>query len=203
MDKHDLPFEGTKSERLLLRKAVAADFDAYVELCSDPEVRRYLGGPMSAERVCARLEVRGVASITAEAGSFIIAEPSTGEMLGTVSLERRSADRPGHVSESADELELSYLLRRKWWGQGVASEAASLLLRTTAEHLPDQVVLVVTQTANAPSLTLAECLGFQNVGTFVEFDAEQWLGAGQLHELARVSPRRLSLEDVDFQCPLP
>ncbi len=86
---------------------------------------------------------------------------------------------------------------------GVASEAASLLLRTTDEHLPDQVVLVVTQTANAPSLTLAVCLGFQNVGTFVEFDAEQWLGAGQLHELARVSPRRLSLEDVGFQCPLP
>lgn len=57
---------------------------------------------------------------------------------------------------------------------GVASEAASLLLRTTDEHLPDQVVLVVTQTANARSLTLAECRGFQNVGTFVEFDAEQW-----------------------------
>ncbi|MGP5051336.1 GNAT family N-acetyltransferase [Brachybacterium alimentarium] len=93
---------------------------------------------------------------------------------------------------------MSYLLRRKWRGQGVASEAASLLLRTTAEHLPDQVVLVVTQTANAPSLTIAERLGFQIVGTFVEFDADQWLGAGQLHELARASPRRLSLKTTAF-----
>ena len=179
----DLPFTSARSQRLLLRKAVSDDLDAYVELCSDPDVQRYLGGPVPAERVRARAEFRGIASITEDPGVFVVAEPATGELLGTIVLERRPAHRPGHVDEGADELELSYLLRHKWWGQGLAVEAASLLLRTTAAKLPDQVVLVVTQTANKSSLALAKRLGFKHLDTFTEFNAEQWLGGGPLHKL--------------------
>jgi len=183
MAELELPFASARSERTLLRKAVPDDLDAYVELCSDPEVRRYLGGPISAEHLRARVDMRGIEAITEDPGSFIVADPSEGGLIGTLMLERRPGHRPGHVDDDADELELSYLLRRQWWGQGLAAEAASLLLRTTAAHLPDQWVLVVTQVANAPSLSLARRLGFEYVGTFSEFDAAQWLGAGRLHQL--------------------
>lgn len=103
--------------------------------------------------------------------------------MGMVTLERRAAHRPGHAADAANELELSYLLRRRWWRQGVAFQATVLLLQTASAHLPDQPVIVVTQAANSPSLALAKRLGFEHAVTFTEFDAEQWLGVGQLHKL--------------------
>lgn len=178
-----LPFTRAQSERILVRKAMPEDLDAYVEMSADAEVRRYLGGPVSAEQLRAHIETRGITSVTEDPGAFVIVEQSTGALLGTLMLERRPAHRPGHVEPNAEELELSYLLRRQSWGQGLASEAASLLLRTAATQLRDQTVLVVTQTANAASIALARRLGFEYVSTFTEFNAKQWLGAGRLHRL--------------------
>ncbi|MBF6300524.1 GNAT family N-acetyltransferase [Nocardia amamiensis] len=96
-------------------------------------------------------------------------------------LNRRSADRPGHLTEDGEELELTYLLRRDAWGAGLAFEAATAALRAAAAELPDQPVLVVTQTANHRSLKLATRLGFQPVSTFEAFDAQQTLATARLH----------------------
>src|SRR5690625_2558417 len=180
MCEGDVPGDGARMGGLLLRKATSGDESAYIELSTDARVRLHLGGPVPVERLHARLEAQGASSITADPGAFVIADGATDELLGLVSLERRPASRPGHVA--GDELELSYLLRRKFWGKGIASRAASLLLRTAAQHYEDQPVLVVTQTSNEASLALARRLGFQHAGTFREFGAEQWLGVRQLHQ---------------------
>ncbi|MEU6426505.1 GNAT family N-acetyltransferase [Microbispora sp. NPDC046973] len=95
-------------------------------------------------------------------------------------LARRPVGRPGHVIEDGGELELGYVLRRSAWGAGFAYEAATAALRAAADELPDQPVLVVTQTANQRSLKLAARLGFRTVSTFEEFDAEQTLCAAPL-----------------------
>ncbi|BCK66820.1 hypothetical protein Srufu_007730 [Streptomyces libani subsp. rufus] len=54
-------------------------------------------------------------------------------------------------------------------------------MRAAAGELPDQPVLVVTQTANERSLKLAARLGFQHMSTFEAHDAEQTLAATNLH----------------------
>lgn len=59
--------------------------------------------------------------------------------------------------------------------------AAPGVLRAAADELPDQPVIIVTQTANERSLRLAVRLGFQPVSTFELFDAEQTLGLASLH----------------------
>lgn len=174
------PFEEARAAGLLLRKATGGDERAYIELSSDTRVRLHLGGPVPVERVRARLKSQGTSSITADPGAFVIADGATDELLGMISLERRPASRPGHVA--GDELELSYLLRRRFWGRGIAARSASLLLGTAAQYYDDQPVLVVTQSANAASLALARRLGFQHAGTFTEFGAQQWLGVRRLHE---------------------
>ncbi|MFB9534048.1 GNAT family N-acetyltransferase [Nonomuraea roseola] len=99
----------------------------------------------------------------------------------TASVTAGSADRPGHVIEDGEELELSYVLRRGAWGAGLAFEAATTVLRAAADELPDQPVVVVTQTANVRSLKLAVRLGFRHVSTFDEFGAEQTLSTASLH----------------------
>lgn len=90
-------------------------------------------------------------------------------------LARRSTDGPGHVTEDGEELELGYVLRRGAWGAGFAFEAATVALRAAADELPDQPVVLVTQTANKRALNLAARLGFRPIRTFEEFGAEQTL----------------------------
>lgn len=181
MDEALLAIAGLRSGRVVLRKTSDCDLEAWVTLTSDPQVRRYLGGPASAERIRSKLLRQGVSSATADVGTFIVADSATDEMLGMVSLERRSSQRPGHVVPGAEELELSYLLVPSQWGKGIAFEACSLLLGAAANHIAEKLVLVVTQVHNAPAIRLAERLGFTQTGTFLEFGALQWLGQRALH----------------------
>lgn len=169
------------AERVLLRKARAADRERLIELRTDSEVAAYIGGPRRREDVERYLdEIGGVANATDAPGTFIIADKATDDLLGTFELRRRAPDQPGRVA-GGEELELGYLMRREAWGAGLASEAATAVLRTAAAELPDQPVLIVTQTANKRSLGLATRLGFRPITTFEQFDAEQTLLAASLH----------------------
>lgn len=168
------------ADRLLLRKAVEGDREGLIELQTDPRVRAHLGGPRSCAAVEEYFDAVGVATMTSNPGTFVIADKVTDGLIGTLMLDRRSPDRPGHVTEDGHELELSYGLRRQSWGAGFASEAAMAVLRAAADELPDQPILVVTQTANERSLRLAARLGFQRVSTFDEFGAEQTLYVASL-----------------------
>ncbi|MEV4108562.1 GNAT family N-acetyltransferase [Nonomuraea sp. NPDC049695] len=172
------------TDRLLLRKAQGADREGLIELATDPEIRTYLGGPRPRGDVERYIDAVGAAGLTSAPGSFVIADAVTDELIGTLALARRSAERPGHVTEDGEELELSYVLRRSAWGVGLAFEAATAVLRAAAGELPDQPVVVVTQTANRRSLKLAARLGFRQVGTFEQFGAEQTLSTADLHSFA-------------------
>ncbi|WP_433212585.1 GNAT family N-acetyltransferase [Microtetraspora malaysiensis] len=163
------------SERLLLRSALHdADREGLLELSTDPEVRKYLGGPRPRSEVEQHFDA-AIANATSKPGNYVIADNTTNRLIGTLMLARRSTDSPGHVTEGGEELELGYVLRRSAWGAGFGFEAATAALRAAADELPDQPVLVVTQTANKRSLKLAARLGFRPISTFEEFGAEQTL----------------------------
>ncbi|MFI7470486.1 GNAT family N-acetyltransferase [Nonomuraea sp. NPDC049646] len=169
-----------RAERLLLRKAHDGDRDGLVELMTDPEVREHLGGPRPRDEVERFLDTAGTAAATAAPGAYVIADLVTDRLLGTLALDRRAAGRPGHVTGDGEELELSYVLRRPAWGNGLAHEAATAALRAAAGELPDQPVVIVTRTAHGRSLRLAARLGFRPVAAFEEFGAEQTLCATRL-----------------------
>lgn len=162
------------SERLLLRQVHDADREAFIELLTDPEVQAYLGGPRPRSDVEQHFDA-GIANATPKPGNYVIADKTTNRLIGTLILTRRSTDRPGHVAEDGEDLELGYVLRRSAWGAGFAFEAATAALRAAADELPDQPVLLVTQTANERSLKLAARLGFHPISTFENYGAEQTL----------------------------
>jgi RimJ/RimL family protein N-acetyltransferase len=168
------------SDRVILRKARDTDREGIVEVFTDPEVRVHLGGPRPREGVEQFLDQAGTAGATAAEGSYVIADKQTDRLIGILGLGRRPASRPGHVTGDGGELELSYVLRRSAWGAGLASEAATAALRAAAGELPDQPVLVVTQTANHRARRLAGRLGFREVATFEEHDAQQTLAVAAL-----------------------
>ncbi|MFD0883922.1 GNAT family N-acetyltransferase [Streptosporangium algeriense] len=164
------------SERLLLRKALHdSDREGLVELSTDPEVRAYIGGPQPRSEAERHFDEIMAADATCRPGNYVIADNTANQVIGTLMLARWWTDHPQRVTEDGEELVLGYVLRRSAWGAGYAFEAATAALRAAAEELPDQPVVLVTQTANKRSLRLAERLGFHFTTTFEEFDAEQAL----------------------------
>jgi RimJ/RimL family protein N-acetyltransferase len=71
---------------------------------------------------------------------------------------------------------VSYTFLPAYWGLGFAAEAVEVVLAWASAELPDDDVLVCTQTANEPSLRLAQRLGFIEISLFEEFGSQQWLG---------------------------
>ncbi|MFJ8948353.1 GNAT family N-acetyltransferase [Streptomyces sp. NPDC102395] len=176
------------TDRLRLRKAHDADIDGLIEFQTDPQVRAHLGGPRPRSVVEQYFDANGTTAIAGKPGTYVIAHKKTDRFIGTLVLDCRSADLPGHVTKEGGELELTYLLRRGSWGAGLAFEAATAVLQAAAAELPDQPVLVVTQTANERSLKLATRLGFQHMGTFEAHGAEQTLAVADLHSFKARSP---------------
>ena len=139
---------------VVLRKARDDDRGSIIEHVADPDVRAHLGGPQPRAAVARDLDEAGVAAATESAGSYVIADRETDAFIGTVSLTRRGVHHPGHLGPSGEELELAYTLNRSFWGRGLAFQAASAVLRAAAVELPDEPVIVVTQSANVRSLRL-------------------------------------------------
>ena len=159
-----------RTERLVLREPEAADRAALIELFASPEVHTYLGGPRSR----AELE-RAVPAVPRRRPGFFAVDLD-GSLIGMVTLDRRDAERPGHVRPDAGEPELGYLFLPRAWGFGYAAEACAAALGWFAGTLPGEPVVLCTQTANDRALRLATKLGFTEVERFEEFGAEQWFG---------------------------
>ena len=170
-----------EGERVRLRKARDDDADGLVETQVDERVRRFLGGPRPEHDVRAAVESVGAAALLSDAGCYVVAGKDSDDVLGTMVLDRRGPEVTGHIEEGGNELELTYVFRRHAWGKGYAVEAAHVLLRCAAAELPDQPVVIVTQTANRASRRLAERLGFDVVDTFEQWGAEQTLATARLH----------------------
>lgn len=169
---------------VVLRKARADDRDAIIAHVTDADVRAHLGGPQERAAVERDLDGSGVAAVTDAPGAYVIADKATDDFLGTISLTRRGAHHPGHLTPEGEELELAYTLCRSDWGRGVAFRAATALLRRAAADMPDEAVIVVTQSTNERSLRLARRLGFTPAMRFDEFGAEQTLAVVNLREFA-------------------
>ncbi|WP_328535059.1 GNAT family N-acetyltransferase [Streptomyces sp. NBC_00344] len=159
-----------RTERLVLRESEVRDRAAFIELFALPEVRTYLGGPRprdELERAVPELPGR-------RPGLFVI--DLDGAMIGSITLDRRDAERPGPVRPDAGEAELGYMFLPEAWGCGYAAEACAAALGWFANVLPGKPVVLCTQTANVRSMRLAAKLGFTEVQRFEEWGAEQWFG---------------------------
>ncbi|GAA2255022.1 GNAT family N-acetyltransferase [Streptomyces indiaensis] len=154
----------------MLRESEARDRAAFIELFASSEVRTYLGGPQPRDEL-----ERAVPDLPGRRPGLFVIELA-GAMIGTIELNRRDAERPGHVRPDAGEAELGYMFLPEAWGCGYAAEACAAALGWFADALPGEPVVLCTQTANDRSMRLAAKLGFTEVQRFEEWGAEQWFG---------------------------
>ncbi|MGQ4515012.1 GNAT family N-acetyltransferase [Streptomyces sp. DW26H14] len=153
-----------RTARLELRPARADDVDVYTRLWTDPDVRRFLGGPVGSHRLRLRQE-----RFDSRPHVFSVTTGERDEVIGTVSVD---------VSERrAGSWEVAYSFLPEHWGHGYGREAVGAVVRWVLEAAPerDASLIAVTQEANARSRRMLEAVGMRLQDRFVEFGAPQVL----------------------------
>ena len=128
------------------------DFEPYFQLCSDPEVMRFLGGGNTLDRfecwrhmafMVGHWQLRGY-------GPWAIEEKATGRFVGRV----------GFLNPVGwPAFELGWTLSRDFWGRGYASEAARRALAYGFGELDKDHVISLIDPLNTNSIKVAERLG--------------------------------------------
>jgi RimJ/RimL family protein N-acetyltransferase len=162
-----------RTERLVLRRFVAADLDALIALHGDSDVMRYLARPASADEVRDEVLPRYVAEYgpLGGMGHWAGDERTSGDFVGWFAL--RPADDDRRI------LELGYRLLPNAWGRGLATEGAQAVLRLGFERYGAERILARTMTVNARSRSVMDRLGMRFVRTFHAQWPDQIEGADQ------------------------
>lgn len=112
------------TERLILRPILARDADAVFEYASDPEVTRYLTWECHKSIRESRAYIRSIRKAYRDGSHYhyAITLKEDGTLIGAGGSIR-------DVQEGATCTEIGYVLNRKYWGQGYATEAMAAVLR--------------------------------------------------------------------------
>jgi RimJ/RimL family protein N-acetyltransferase len=141
--------------RLRLRLWRDDDLVRLAELNADPRVTRWLtptGGPISRDETTAQLARFRRHWDEHGFGIWAVEERASGELLGRIGLQY-------HRLWSHDP-ELGWKLDPAVWGRGYATEGGLASLRHAFEMLGLARVVSIIHPENAPSIRVAERLGF-------------------------------------------
>jgi len=151
-----------ETPRLILRPHRLDDYEACCKLTSDPEaVRLIYGTPMSREDSWHRLMRFAGHWALLGYGLLIVEEKASGRVIGEVGL----ADFHRGLGEDFDSHpEFAWMLASDVHGRGYATEAATAMLHWFEAKLGPGRTVCIINPENAPSLRVAEKLGFARFG---------------------------------------
>jgi RimJ/RimL family protein N-acetyltransferase len=162
-----------ETARLRLRPRIREDVELIVIMDADPEVRRFMGGPLdSADH---RKEVLA---------NMVVARPN--HWYWTI--ERR--DRAGFLGmcalrplEGTAFICMGWRLLPQHWRQGFATEAAHAVLDHALRVLGIDPLMAIVDPRNLPSIRVAEKIGMRRTGTAYHYGTEQILFRADAGEL--------------------
>jgi len=175
---------GIDTARLRLRPYRERDLDALHALWTDPDVRRYLWDDTLIDRAVAESTMRTSMASTAEHGfgHWAVCPAGADALIGFCGLM--------FIDDTRD-VELLYGLAPQHWHQGLATEAASAMLRFGFEEYGFERVYAITDYPNTASAAVMRRLGMQFEKRFLhhELDSVRYLIA---REAFRVGTERMS-----------
>jgi len=129
------------------------DLDAFAAMNADPEVMRFLPAPLTREESLATLQ--RLRDAIAARGWGLWAVECEGELAGWTGL-----NPPAWTARFTPCVEVGWRLRRKFWGRGLATAAATAAVRYGFEELQLPEIVSFTVRANERSWRVMERLGF-------------------------------------------
>jgi ribosomal-protein-alanine N-acetyltransferase len=149
-----------ETNRLLLRRLVLDDFDALYALYRDPEMRQYFPPEgASPDRTLTREETQE------ELEWFLNGHPRHPELgLWATILKENGAfiGRCGLLPwaiDGQDEVEVAYMIAKRYWRRGLATEAARGIRDYAFEQLGLSRLISMIDPANAASIGVATAIG--------------------------------------------
>jgi ribosomal-protein-alanine N-acetyltransferase len=145
-----------ETERLTLRHLLPEDLDALATLYRDAHVRRYFPeGTLSLAQTREELEwfLHGHPRHPG-LGLWATVDRHTGAFIGRCGL------LPWHI-DGSDEVELAYLIDKRRWSQGLASEAAAAIVRYAGQTLQLNRLICLIMPGNVPSARVAQKIGMR------------------------------------------
>ena len=109
-----------ETERLRLSRLQPSNVSALVDIWSDPDVTRYMGGPRDRAKLEAIFEEEVKDPCADEYNLWPVEEKQTGKVVGDCGLLNKKVD-------GRAEIELVYVFARSAWGKGYATEMAEAL----------------------------------------------------------------------------
>ncbi|MEQ8741825.1 GNAT family N-acetyltransferase [Parasphingorhabdus sp.] len=154
-----------ETERLFLRPHIADDFEDCRAMWQDPAVVKYISGTPSTEAEAwlrflgyfGRWKLMGY-------GLFALIEKSSGQFLGEVGF---SDFRRGLGPDFDPFHEAAWVLAAAGHGKGYAQEAMMAAQDWLDEKFTPAKTVCIISPENAPSIALAEKLGFRTTGEAV------------------------------------
>jgi len=145
-----------ETARVYLRPFTFDDLDAFAVIGSDPDVMRYIGAgrPLSREETHTRLNAIIEHRNKHGFGVWAAIDKSTGTLMGYCGLQ---------FLDNTSEVEVGYRLAKRFWGMGLASEAAEASLRYGFQELGLDRIVAVVQPANLASQHVLEKIGLSYV----------------------------------------
>jgi [ribosomal protein S5]-alanine N-acetyltransferase len=155
-----------ETNRLMLREFRREDLQSLAPILAAPEVMRFSPtGVNSIEQVRERIE--GFITCYKEFGfgKWAVVLRESGQLLGYCGIAVDQID-------GKDEKELGYRLDSKYWGQGLATEAASAAIKCGFEKFNLPYILGIVERENAASVKVLEKVGMQHEKTIIFHEVE-------------------------------
>lgn len=140
-----------QTDRLLFRTHEAGDEAAFVEMHTDFEVRRYVGGrAWSRDEAVKRFRTQYLGKPSGSYGFWATVLKAQHAYIGMCGL-----------NDTPPGPRLAYYIARRYWGQGLASEAASAFVDYGLRRLQLSRILADADKGNRASERILEKLGFR------------------------------------------
>lgn len=155
-----------ETTRLIVKELSSRDIPALTEILSDPAVMQY-----SLRGVCDEAATRQFIGWCMDCysscgfGPWALFEKTSGDLVGFCGV---GPERVGDV----EEINLGYRLARRFWGQGLATEAVRGVMQYAFEQKRCASVIVIIEPEHTASVRVTEKSGF-GAYTVREFHGRQ------------------------------
>jgi ribosomal-protein-alanine N-acetyltransferase len=150
-----------ETERLVFRPFTPDDLPLIVDLHSDPEVQRYMGGTWSNQEMRDTLD-RFVRQQAAQGHAKWAAFLCDGTFVGRAGV---GSFPPLAAGGFGGDMEIGYCFKAEYWGGGFATEAAHAIVAWFFANTPHDRLFGFTEPGNAASQKVLLKIGMTPMGS--------------------------------------
>ncbi|MGL5940024.1 MAG: GNAT family N-acetyltransferase [Waterburya sp.] len=142
-----------ETPRLTLRYITIRDSEALVAILGDPQVMKYsIIGVHNRQQIRQFIEQRLLSYLECGFGLYAVVYKENQELIGYCGFFIQKI-------EQQPEVEIGYRLAKKYWGQGLATEAAQAVLTYGKQRFNFKRFVCLIDPANTGSIRVAQKLG--------------------------------------------